>query len=355
MALTDPLPDARSAPAGTDPTPGAVPWWRRAPSHRLQRAFAWAAVLTNGLIAVTGATVRVTGSGLGCPTWPECHPGSLVPVSRADLSPIHQAIEFGNRTLTGLVLFASLGLFLVLWRARPRRSGLVRLCAVLPAGVVFQAIWGGLTVLTGLAWWTVAPHMLVSLVLLFVAIMVLVRLDETDDPPVPTVPRPLQVLTWATVGVLVALCVAGTLVTAAGPHGGDDATPRLDLSVRALAQLHADLMFAYLGLLIAMTVGYLAVKAPRRLMNRAYLLIGVTVGQGLIGLVQYATGVPEVLVVAHVLGATLLVATAAAVAMATRTRGPGRLTASRPGTQRLSTDSTAEPSETARSAASSTG
>ena len=85
--------------------------------------------------------------------------------------------------------------------------------------------------LTGLAWWTVAPHMLVSLVLLFVAIVVLVRLDETDDPPVPVVPRPLQVLTWVTVIVLGALCVAGTLVTAAGPHGGDDATPRLDLPV----------------------------------------------------------------------------------------------------------------------------
>lgn len=344
MALTDSRPDPRpGSAAGAAAAP--IPWWRRAPSHRVQKAFAWAAVLTNGLIAVTGATVRVTGSGLGCPTWPECHPGSLVPISRSDLSAVHQAIEFGNRTLTGLVLFASLGLFVVVWRAEPRRRGVARLAAVLPAGVVFQAIWGGITVLTGLAWWTVAPHMLVSLVLLFVAIMVLVRLDETDDPPVPVVPRPLQVLTWATVGVLVALCVAGTLVTAAGPHGGDDATPRLDVSVRGLAQLHADLMFAYLGLLIAMTVGYLAVRAPRRLMTRAYVLIGVTVGQGLIGLVQYATGVPEALVVAHVLGATLLVAAAAALAMATRTRAP----------QRPSTERTAEPSQTARSAASPTG
>ena len=357
MAITSPLPDSPPPVTGrpVGPAASATSWWRRAPSHRLQQAFAWAAVLTNGLIAVTGATVRVTGSGLGCPTWPECHPGSFVPVSRADLSPIHQAIEFGNRTLTGLVLIASLGLFVVLWRAAPRRPGLVRLSAILPAGVVFQAIWGGLTVLTGLAWWTVAPHMLVSLVLLFVAIMVLVRLDETDDPPVPVVPRPLQMLTWATVGVLVALCVAGTLVTAAGPHGGDDATPRLDLSVRALAQLHADLMFAYLGLLVAMTVGYLAVKAPRRLMIRAYVLIGVTAGQGLIGLVQYATGVPEVLVVAHVLGATLLVAAAAALAMATRTRGPQRPDPAPLGHQRLSTDSTADPSDTVRSAASSTG
>ncbi len=179
--------------------------------------------------------------------------------------------------------------------------------------MLFQAVWGGITVLTGLAWWTVAPHMLVSLLLLFVV-------DRGAGPAAarPTiprcavVPRPLQVLTWATVGVLVALCVAGTLVTAAGPHGGDDATPRLDLPVRALAQVHADLMFAYLGLLVAMTVGFLAVRAPRRLLVRPWVLVAVTAAQGLIGLVQYATGVPEALVVAHVLGAVLLTAAAAA-------------------------------------------
>jgi cytochrome c oxidase assembly protein subunit 15 len=310
-----------TSPPGTAPAPES-PWWRRAPSLRLQRIFAWAAVITNAMIAVTGATVRVTGSGLGCPTWPECQAGSLVPVSRSDLSPIHQAIEFSNRMLTGVVLIASLGTFLLILLARPRRRSLLLLAAVLPAGVVFQAVWGGLTVLTGLAWWTVAPHMLVSLALLFVAIVVLARLGETDDPPVAVVPRPLQVLTWVTVLVLGALCVAGTLVTAAGPHAGDDETPRLDIPVRALAQLHADLMFGYLGLLVAMAVGYLAVRAPRRLLRRVWVLVAVTAAQGLIGLVQYATGVPEALVVAHVLGATVLTAAAAMVLLATRTRGP---------------------------------
>lgn len=311
----------------TTPTQGTAastgkPWWRRSPSLRLQRGFAWAAVITNGMIAVTGATVRVTGSGLGCPTWPECVPGSLVPVSRADLSAFHLAIEFGNRTLTSLVLIASLGTFLLIWLAKPRRSSLVKLSAVLPAGVIFQAIWGGIVVLTGLSWWTVAPHLLVSLLLLFVSIVILVRLDEGDGPATAVVPTPLRILTWATVGVLIALCVAGTLVTAAGPHGGDEDTPRLEIPVRLLAQLHADLMFLYFGLLVAMTVGFLAVQAPRRLQVRAYVLIAVTAAQGLIGLVQYATGVPEALVVAHVLGATLLVAAAANVVLATRTRAP---------------------------------
>jgi cytochrome c oxidase assembly protein subunit 15 len=317
MAVTTD-PTDRSADRG--PVRVRPRWARWVPSLRLQKAFAWAAVVTNGAIAVTGATVRVTGSGLGCPTWPECQPGSLVPVSRDDLSAVHQAIEFGNRTLTGVVLIASLGTFLMIWLAKPRRTGLTWLAAVLPAGVLFQAVWGGLTVLTGLAWWTVAPHMLVSLALLFLAIVVLVRLDEGDGPPQPVVPRPLRILTWATVGVLVALCVAGTLVTAAGPHGGDDATPRLDVPVRVLAQLHADLMFLYLGLLVAMSVGFLAVRAPRRLLVRTLVLIAVTAAQGLIGLVQFATGVPEALVVAHVLGAVLLTSAAASVALATRTR-----------------------------------
>ncbi len=305
---------------GQAATVDPLPWWRRWPTVRVQRILAWLAVITNGGIAVTGATVRVTGSGLGCPTWPQCQPGSLVPVSRSGMAAFHQAVEFSNRMLTGAVLIPSLGIFLALLLARPSRRRLTVLAAVLPLGVLVQAVWGGITVRTGLAWWTVAPHMLMSLALLFVAIAVLIRVGETDGPVVGLVPRPLRVLTWATVGVLVLLCTAGTLVTAAGPHGGDAATPRLDIPVESLAQLHADLMFLYFGLLISLVVGFLAVRAPRSLLQRAVILVVVTAAQGLIGMVQYFTGVPEALVVSHVLGAVLLTATAATVAMGTRTR-----------------------------------
>jgi cytochrome c oxidase assembly protein subunit 15 len=290
--------------------------------ERLVRWFAWAAVITNGLIAVTGATVRVTGSGLGCSTWPECQPGSLVPESRSGMAAIHQAIEFGNRTLTGVVLVASLGAFLLIALLRPVRRQLLLVAGIGPLGVLFQAVWGGIVVYTGLQWWTVAPHLLVSLILVFAAVVTLVKLGEVDAPARRTVPRPLQVLSWLTVAVLAALCVAGTLVTAAGPHAGDVDTPRLELSVRNLAQLHADLMFLYLGLMVALAVGFLAVRAPRRLLVRIGVLVAVTVAQGAVGLVQYALGVPEVLVLVHVLGAVCLIAAAAAVTMATRTREP---------------------------------
>jgi cytochrome c oxidase assembly protein subunit 15 len=177
-------------------------------------------------------------------------------------------------------------------------------------------------VYTGLQWWTVAPHLLVSLLLLFAAVVVLVRLRESDGPVRLAVPRPLHVLSWLTVAELAALCVAGTLVTAAGPHAGDVDTPRLDVSVRGLAQLHADLMFLYLGLMVALGVGFLAVRAPRRLLVRTGVLVVVTMAQGAIGLVQYSLGVPELLVLLHVLGAVCLIGAAAAVVMATRTREP---------------------------------
>ncbi|MEJ7651725.1 MAG: COX15/CtaA family protein [Nakamurella sp.] len=291
-------------------------------SDRLLRWFAWAAVVTNGVIAVTGATVRVTGSGLGCSTWPECQPGTLVPEYRTGLAAVHQAIEFTNRTFTSLVLIASLGTFALLLVRTPRRWSVLRLAMIGPIGVLFQAVWGGIVVRLDLVWWTVAPHMVVSLVLVSFALATALRIREPDVPSVPVVPTPLRRLAQVTLIVLSALCIAGTLVTGAGPHAGDVDTPRLELSVRALAQVHADLLFLYLGLLVAMTIGFLAVKAPRSLMTRAWWLIGITASQGLLGLVQYATGVPEALVVSHVLGAVLVVVTGVWMVLGTRTRTP---------------------------------
>lgn len=305
-------------PAGADAV-GRPAWWR---SRTLLLIVAWAAAVSNGFIAVTGATVRVTGSGLGCRTWPQCQPGSLIPVSRSGLAAIHQAIEFANRTLTGVVLITSLATFVLVLLQRPRRRGLLLLAAIAPIGVLLQAIWGGFVVLTGLRWWTVAPHLLASLVILFAALAVVHRLYESDGPARPVVPGPLRALVAVLIAVLALLCVAGTLVTAAGPHGGDAATPRLDLPVSALAHLHAGLLYGFLGLLVATSVAFLAIGAPRRLLVRCWILVVVTLAQATIGLVQYALGVPEVLVVSHVLGAVLLVTAAAGVWFATSVREP---------------------------------
>lgn len=289
-------------------------------SDRLLKIFAWAAVVTNGVIAVTGATVRVTESGLGCATWPECQPGTLVPAYRTGMAAVRQAIEFTNRTFTGIVLVASVGTFVLLWLHRPLRGAVLRLAAVGVIGVLFEAVWGGVVVHLALAWWTVAPHMLVSLLLVSFALATAVRIGESDIAARPVVPRPLRVLAQATLVVLGALCIAGTLVTAAGPHAGDVNTPRLDIPVRTLAQAHADLMFGFLGLLVALTVGFLAVQAPRGLLRRSWLLVAVTAAQGLLGLVQYATGVPEVLVVTHVFGAVLVVLAGNWMVLGTRER-----------------------------------
>ncbi len=294
-------------------------------SDRLLKIFAWSAVVTNGVIAVTGATVRVTGSGLGCASWPECQPGTLVPEYRTGMASVRQAIEFTNRTFTGIVLVASLGTFVLLWLHRPRRRAVLRWAAVGVVGVLVEAVWGGVVVHLELAWWTVAPHMLVSLLLVSFALVTAVRIGESDGPARNLVPGPLRVLAQATLGVLGALCIAGTLVTAAGPHGGDVNTARLDIPVRALAQVHADLMFGFFGLLVALTVGFLAVKAPPGLLKRGWLLVGVTAAQGILGLVQYATGVPEVLVVTHVLGAVLVVLAGTWMVLGTRIRGVDQL------------------------------
>src|SRR4051795_7078316 len=192
-----------------------------APSMRTQRLIAGAVVLTQGGIAVTGAIVRVTASGLGCPTWPQCFPGSFTPVPVAEVPVIHQAVEFGNRMITFLVVLTAALAVLAVTRARRRREVLVY-AWLMPASTVMQAIIGGITVRTGLLWWTVAIHLLASMTMVWLSVLLYVKIGEPDeDPPTPVVPKPLRHLTALTTVVLAAQLVTGTLVTGAGPHAGD--------------------------------------------------------------------------------------------------------------------------------------
>jgi heme a synthase len=292
-------------------------------SPRVMRTLAVAAVVAQAGIAVTGSVVRVTGSGLGCPTWPQCFPGSLVPVAHPETQALTQWIEFSNRLLTFLVVIVAGACLVAALATRPRRTRLTRLALVQPLGVVAQAVIGGLTVLLQLAWWSVAVHFIVSMVMVWLAVQLVAAAGDGGGSATRTVARAVRGLIATSTVVLAALLVAGTFVTAAGPHAGDARTPRLDLPVPALAQLHADLLFAYLGMLVALGFTLRAVAAPPELGRRYALLVATVVAQGALGLIQYALGVPEALVSLHVLGAALVTVGAAALWAATTERAPG--------------------------------
>jgi heme a synthase len=294
------------------------------PSLRVQRLIAAAVVLTQGGIAVTGAIVRVTASGLGCPTWPQCFPGSFVPVPVAEVPFVHQAVEFTNRLLTfGVVLTAALAV-LAVTRARRRRE--VQVYAwLMPASTVAQAVIGGITVLTGLLWWTVAIHLLVSMTMVWLAVLLYVKVGEPDDVvPRRLVPKPLRQLTFLSGVALTTVLVTGTMVTGAGPHAGDKSAaapvPRLGLDIVTLVYRHSALVTGYLALLIGLAFGLLAVRAPRRVTLRVVVLLILVCAQGMVGTVQFFTGVPAALVAVHVAGAAACTAATAALWASMRER-----------------------------------
>ncbi|MEB3034220.1 COX15/CtaA family protein [[Mycobacterium] nativiensis] len=296
------------------------------PSLRTQRLLAAAVVFTQGFISVTGAIVRVTASGLGCPTWPQCFPGSYVPVAVSEVPRIHQAIEFGNRMVTFAVVITSALAVLAVIRAR-RRTEVLTYAWLMPGSTVLQAVIGGITVRTGLAWWTVAVHLLVSMLMVWLAVLLYVKVGEPDEATAVVrhrVPTPLRRLTALCSATLAAVLVTGTLVTAAGPHAGDKSATRtvarLKVEVSALAHVHEALLIGFLGLLVGLCFGLAAVQAAKPVIRRLAVVVALALAQGLIGLVQYFTGVPAVLVTMHVAGAALVTAATAALWASLRER-----------------------------------
>ena len=287
------------------------------PSLRVQRIVAAAVIVTQGGIAVTGAIVRVTASGLGCPTWPQCFPGSFTPVAVSEVPRIHQAVEFGNRMITfAVVLTAALAVLAVI-RAGRRREVLFY-AWLMPASTVLQAVIGGITVRTGLLWWTVAIHLLTSMTMVWLAVLLYVKVGEPDSGAVrDQVVKPLRLLTALSAVTLAAVLVAGTLVTAAGPHAGDTSpnrtVPRLRIEITTLVHAHSSLLVAYLALLVGLGFGLLAVHAPRPVLIRLVVLLGAVFGQAAVGTVQFFTGVPAALVAVHVAGAAICTAATAAL------------------------------------------
>lgn len=294
------------------------------PSLRTQRLIAAAVLISQALISVTGSIVRVTASGLGCPTWPQCFPGSFTPVPHAEVPIVHQAVEFGNRLITFAVVLTAALAVLAVTRARRRRE-ILFYAWLMPASTVLQAVIGGITVLTGLLWWTVAIHLLVSMAMVWLATLLYVKIGEPDDGvPTEVVPKPLRQLTILSALALTATLISGTLVTGAGPHAGDKSpqriVPRLEVEIVTLAHAHATLLVGYLSLLVGLGAGLLAVRSPQSVRRRLMVLIGLVAGQALVGLVQYHTGVPAVLVAVHVAGAAACTAGTAALWASMRQR-----------------------------------
>jgi heme a synthase len=264
---------------------------------------ALANAIANGVIVVTGGAVRLTGSGLGCPTWPRCTDESFV--ATPELA-AHGAIEFGNRLLTFVLTAVAIATVVVVWRSA--RRDLRPLAAISFLGIPAQALLGGVTVLTGLNPWTVAAHFLVSMVLVAVATTLWLRSREPGVGQ-PLLRRPLELLVLGIAGVTAAVLVLGTVVTGAGPHSGDkNAADRMDFDPETVSQLHADLVFLLVGLTVALLLALHASDSAGRIRRAVRDLLVVQLAQGLVGFVQYFTDLPIALVLVHMIGAVLITA-----------------------------------------------
>jgi cytochrome c oxidase assembly protein subunit 15 len=294
---------AVSAPAVVD---GRSPRWVR-------RVYG-ANLVAQGAIIVTGAVVRLTGSGLGCPTWPRCTESSFVPVAAQDEG-FHKWIEFGNRTLTFvLALLAIVAVVAAVLDARrrraaglPARRSLTVLALVPILGTVAQAVLGGITVLTGLSPLIVGAHFLVSMVIVALVTVLVRRAGEPGDSPVTVVVNPaIRAGVHGLAGVMAGVVVVGVLVTSSGPHAGDARTPRLGLDPQTISWLHADLVLLAIGLTIGLLVALRSTGAPPEVGHAAMTMLLLLLAQGSVGYLQYFTGLPWVLVAVHVLGAVVV-------------------------------------------------
>ncbi|WP_439032861.1 COX15/CtaA family protein [Gordonia terrae] len=303
----------RSTAAGDRPATG---FWRRVPGFgrptaRFVHRWAIALLISNVGIVATGGAVRVTGSGLGCPTWPRCTDESFVPHGELGM---HGAIEFGNRMLTWVLIVIAIGA----WIAVLRYAGSARrdkwLVTLIALGIPFQGVIGGITVLTELNPWVVALHFLLSMALVSAATVLVYRVrpypapaepEVLDTEAPPTATRRLGIyLSWLVYLATWVTIYLGTVVTGSGPHAGDADAPRNGLAPDNATQLHADAVFTLVGLAVAALVYARVFARPQQ--RSAVVFVVLLALQGLIGFVQYATDLPVALVIAHMFGSAVL-------------------------------------------------
>jgi cytochrome c oxidase assembly protein subunit 15 len=277
---------------------------RWTPTARTVRRAALAALVMSVVIVVTGGAVRLTGSGLGCPTWPKCTDDSLTTTSAMGF---HGVIEFTNRMLT-YVLCAAVGWAIIAARSqKPWRRDLTRLGWAQFWIVMSNAILGGIVVLVGLNPYTVAAHFLLSTALITVATVMWQRTREGSAEPRPLVGKAVQQLVWCLVAASVVLIAVGTVVTGAGPHAGDSSeVERMAVNWETVTKLHAVLAWIVVTLTFALWFVLKAVDAPKGPLDRTRDLFLILLGQGVIGYVQYFTDLPEALVGLHMFGACLV-------------------------------------------------
>ena len=268
-------------------------------------------------LVLTGGAVRLTGSGLGCPTWPECTPGSYTPVPNQAEGQLHAWIEFGNRLLTfALVAVALAVLVHVLYKQR-RDLRLLALAQVL--GIFGQGILGGITVLTQLYPLPVAGHLLLSILLIGGATSLYDR-REIAIRKIKPEDKMTSNLSIAHIYLTFFVIVLGTLVTGSGPHAGDEDTQRFGFNIRAISTIHAEAVIALLDLTLAL---YVAARQNPLHRRKIIIFTVIALAQGAIGYIQYFMGIPEIIVALHLLGATLVWIAAWRIRMAITTSPVG--------------------------------
>jgi len=299
-----------------------------APTPRSIRLIALTGVIADTVIMSTGAAVRLSSSGLGCPDWPRCSTADVVASKNAGQTLVNTWIEFSNRLLNfPLVIIAAL-VFIAAWRFRPqgpggqKRRDLFWLGLAQPAGVVAQAVIGGIVVLTKLAPAAVSVHFLVSASIVAAAVTLYVRCAEGTEPPTAVVRRDLRLLSAALVAVTGVMLAAGTVVTGTGPLAGNAAAPRYKLPLEGVTQLHADIGWLLAGLAVALVLGLRVSGAPPRAMRAAWIMIASLGLQGVLGYIQYFTHLPAGLVWIHVTGSVLVWIAVLRLFFALRDRGP---------------------------------
>jgi len=298
VGMTTTEPSTGPAPSAKDKVLG----WLRAHAFGL----AIANLIANIGIVVTGGVVRLTGSGLGCPTWPKCTEESYV---AHEALGINGVIEFGNRLLTYVLAAIAITVVIAVWN----RRGVVRnLAIVIAAGIPFQGVIGGITVLTDLNPYVVALHLLLSMAMVGLCVWLL---DEIRSPVRETASRNVRIASVVTLVVGWVTLWLGTVVTGSGPHSGDLESRRTGLDPALMSHIHAYAVYA----LIAATLVTLWLGRKNAYVRRVTIvLLVIELAQGLIGWVQYLTDLPVLLVGFHMLGAALISAGLARVLVSTR-------------------------------------